>query len=126
MGTKLSAQRVGEIFRDCLSREGEDESSRVKAEGIMSVAEFHPGRLKSYKTEIASMLEDLPDEFKGSGGGGMSFLQACVDKRGVQWGEHIDMERLFQLGIAIGKVKSQFPRKLWASLPGGMPYYIIE
>ena len=59
-------------------------------------------------------------------GGGWSFLQACVDKNGNHWGEHSNMEELFCLGIAIGKVESLLPRDMWKVLPGGVPYYVIH
>ncbi len=73
------------------------------------------------------MLDELPDSFKKSGGGGMSFQNACVDKQGNQWTDfHQRMEQLFQLGIGIGKVELLMPREMWAMLPGGMPYYAIN
>jgi len=124
---KLNPERVNEIFLDCLFRNGEDTSNHVKAEGITSTVGFHSGRLDSHKAEIEALLNELPDEFKKSGGGGWSFLNACNDKHGNQWtGFHQRMEQLFQLGIAIGKVESQLPREMWSALPGGMPYYVIN
>lgn len=127
MDTVLSADRVSQIFLDCLYKDGEDTSSHVKAEGITSTVGFNPDRLNSHKAEIEAMLGELPDEFKKSGGGGMSFLNACNDKHGNQWtGLHRTMEQLFQLGIAIGKVECQLPREMWQALPGGMPYYVVN
>jgi len=68
----------------------------------------------------------LPEQFKGSAGGGWSFLNACDDKHGNQWTDlHLRMEQLFQLGIGIGKVKCLMPRAMWSALPGGMPYYAV-
>ncbi|NQT49448.1 hypothetical protein HQ571_02010 [Candidatus Kuenenbacteria bacterium] len=73
------------------------------------------------------MLAELPDEFKESGGGGMSFMNACYDRNGNQWtGMHKRMEELFQLGIGIKKAKCLMPRASWSALPGGMPYYAIS
>lgn len=127
MSTVLSAERVEEIFLDCLFRDGEDTSKHVKAEGINSNAGFHPGRLENHKAEIEVMLDELPDEFKLSEGGGWSFLNAFEDKHGNQWtGLHRRMEQLFLLGIAIGKVEYQLPRDMWSVLPGGMPYLVIN
>ena len=124
--TVLDPEKVNTIFMDCLFKEGEDTSKYVKAEGITMNVGFHPERLESHKAEIATMLEELPEDFKESGGGGMSFLNACKDKHGKQWtGLHQRMEQLFQLGIGVGKVKSLMPREMWGALPGGMPYYVV-
>ena len=126
MSAILDPQRVEAIFLDCLFQEGEDVSNRVEAEGMATVG-FHPGRLEGHKAEIEALLDELPDEFKQSGGGGMSFLNACMDRHGNQWtGLHQRMEQLFLLGIAIGKAKLLVPRRMWAVLPGGMPYYVIN
>ena len=123
--TVLDPERVNAIFMDCLFRDGEDTSKHIKAEGIVSV-EFHPERLQSHKAEIEAMLDELPDEFKKSGGGGWSFLNACNDKHGNQWtGLHQRMEQLFQLGVGINKVQYQMPREMWSVLPGGMPYLVV-
>ncbi|MDE2188262.1 MAG: hypothetical protein KGJ35_00830 [Patescibacteria group bacterium] len=123
---KLDSARVNEIFMDCMFKDDEDKSKFVRADGIVCNVGFHPGRLESHKNEIIAMLDELPDDFKEPGGGGMSFLNACNDKHGNQWtGMHRDMEQLFQLGIGIRKVKCLLPREMWGSLPGGMPYYVI-
>ncbi|MEK7645754.1 MAG: hypothetical protein AAB374_01460 [Patescibacteria group bacterium] len=125
--TTLNPEQVNAVFMDCLFKDGEDTSKHVKAEGITTTVGFHPERLESHKAEIEAMLDELPNEFKKSGGGGWSFLNACNDKHGNQWtGFHQRMEQLFQLGIGIGKVQSQLPREMWLALPGGMPYYIID
>lgn len=125
--SKLDPRRIQEIFLDCLFQDGEDTSGHVDAEGIQCVVGFHPGRLAKHKEEICALLDELPDEFKKSGGGGMSFLNACLDKHGVQWtGLHSRMEQLFQLGIGVGKVQCLLPRELWAALPGGMPYFVVN
>ena len=125
--TTLNPAQVNAVFMDCLFKDGEDTSKHVKAEGITTTVGFHPERLESHKAEIEAMLDELPNEFKKSGGGGWSFLNACNDKHGNQWtGFHQRMEQLFQLGIGIGKVQSQLPREMWLALPGGMPYYIID
>lgn len=123
----LSSERVEEIFLDCLLKDGEDTNGSVKAEGITTNVGFHHDRLNSHKAEIEGMLDELPDEFKKSAGGSMSFLNACMDSHGNQWtGLHQRMEQLFLLGMAIGKVEAVLPREMWQMLPGGMPYYIIN
>ena len=123
----LDPQTVTEIFTDCLFRDGEDTSGAVTAEGIMINAGFHPGRLAAHDHEIAELLDDLPDQFKTStGGGGWSFLNACTDRRGDLWtGMHATVEQLMLLGLAAGRVSCPMPRELWSALPGGMPYYTV-
>ncbi|MBI3251383.1 MAG: hypothetical protein HYZ62_00555 [Candidatus Andersenbacteria bacterium] len=124
--TRLDPKRVETIFMDCLFNEGEDTRTHIRAEGVTTTVGFHPGRLESHRVEIGAMLDELPDGFKASQGGGQSFLQACEDRHGHQWtGFHQRMEQLFQLGIAIGKVKLKVPRQHWHTLPGGMPYYVV-
>ncbi len=125
--TKLSADRLDSVFRDCLFREDEDHSDSVPAPGIQCPVGFHPGRLASHRGEISEMLAELPDQFRRSGGGGWSFLNACVDRSGEQWtGLHQRMEQLFQLGEATGLVKCLLPREAWSVLPGGLPYYSVD
>lgn len=126
-GTPLNPKHVTEVFLDCLFKEGEETSNFIEAEGIQLTVGFHPERLRSHTAEIEAMLAELPDEFKRSGGGGMSFLYACYDRHGNLWtGMHQTMEQLFLLGIGIGKVNCLLPRPLWSALPGGMPYYVVN
>ncbi len=75
---------------------------------------------------MREFLLALPDSFQASGGGGMSFLNACMDRNGVQWGEHRDIEQLFCLGTALKLCSLCLPRDMWDALPGGMPYYVVK
>jgi len=126
----ISAERIQEIFFKCLLTEKEiDENGKplievVKVEGIINSFGFHPERVEKHKDEIISFLEELPDSFKSSIGGGWSFLHAYMDKDGNHWGEHQNIEQLFSLGIAIGKAKFLMPRELWKIMPGGVPYIV--
>lgn len=121
----ISAEDVDGVFEDCLwANDCDGEPVHVKGIGM---ATFCSDRLARHRDQIVAMLDGLPDSFKASGGGGMSFLNACEDANGVQWtGLHRTMERLFLLGIGIGRVVSLMPRELWPALPGGMPYYRVE
>ena len=122
---KLTSENVSEVFMDCLFRDGEDTDNHVKAEGITATVGFHPDRIETHKEDVAAMLACLPDEFQSKKSGGWSFLNACNDKYGRQWGEHQNMEQLFQLGIALGLAKWLMPREMWAMCPGGMPYVAV-
>ena len=122
----INADRVNDVFRDCLFNKGEDTTGYKVADGITSKVGFHPERIEDHRIEIEKMLEQLPDEFQASMGGGHSFLNACNDKNGNQWTRlHQRMEQLFQLGIGIDKVKCLMTREMWSILPGGMPYYVV-
>ncbi len=126
MTAVLSSRRVHEIFTACLFRDGEDTSNAVEAEGITMNVGFNPTRLDEHKAEIGAMLKELPEEFQATGGGGWSFLNACMDKHGNHWAEHPTMQELFLLGLATGKVECQMSREMWAAMPGGMPYYVVK
>jgi hypothetical protein len=127
MSAILNSEKVEAIFMDCLFKDGEDTSNHVRVEGIMSTVGFNPERLEIHRADIEAMLNELPDQFKKSGGGGWSFLNACDDKYGNQWtGFHQHMDQLFQLGVGLDKVQCQLPREMWSVLPGGMPYYVIN
>lgn len=123
---KLSAENVNSVFMNCLFKEGDDTSVYKVVEGVVIKAGFHPERLKEAEESIFDMLNDLPDEFKKGGGGGMSFLNMCNDKHGNQWAEHQTMDKLVCLGIAVGKMSFLMPREMWKVLPGGMPYVLID
>lgn len=125
MAEILNADRVRELFLGCLFKEGEDTTNHVKVEGVMQNIGFHPDRVKAASEEIGKMLMELPDDFMKSKGGGMSFLQACMDKHGNHWAEHQTMDQLFSLGQAVGKCEYPFPRNMWKILPGGMPYIAV-
>jgi hypothetical protein len=127
MTTRLTSQKVNTIFDDCLFKEGEDSQTYIQAEGIVQTVRFHPERLKSHRAQIEALLLELPEGFQRSTGGGMSFLNACLDRHGDQWTDfQQEMEQLFLLGIAIGKAKCQTSRDLWKYMPGGVPYYVVE
>ncbi|MGL6198716.1 MAG: hypothetical protein ACRC3H_07260 [Lachnospiraceae bacterium] len=119
---KLDPNAVNKLFDDCC----QDDKSALKCEGIMSIAYFDKSKLEANEVEIYAMLNELPIEFFRDSGGGYSFLAACNDKYGNQWtGLHSVMEKLFLLGMGIGKVQCLLPKEVWTALPGGMPYYVI-
>jgi hypothetical protein len=117
----LTPDHVYRIFQECQTDTG------IEIRGIVNAAIFNPAAIASHQDEIRDLVAELPDEFRRSGGGGWSFLNACFDRHGQQWtGEHRTMEMLFMLGIAAGVVTEQLPRELWVQLPGGMPYYCVD
>jgi hypothetical protein len=112
------------VFTECLQGDEPNEDA-VAVDAIMETVLFDNRKVREHAQDIVDLLLQLPNEFRMSGGGGWSFLQACMDRQGHQWGEHQDMARLFALGMAAGFVYCQMPRSMWDKLPGGMPYYII-
>lgn len=123
----LTADNVEEIFLDCLFKEKETKDNPVLVEGIANKFGFHLGRVENHKDEIYSMLKQLPKSFQKDSGGGMSFLEACTDKDGNLWtGLQPIVEQLVVLGIAIKKVSYCLPKDFWKTLPGGVPYFVVE
>lgn len=129
---ELSSKRVHAIMSDCLFRneelptDGSVPPGAVVAEAVMLRCGMHPERLEGHRSEVEAMLNDLPDAFMENSGGGMSFLNACMDKRGRQWGEHACIDALVALGLGLGVVSFCLPRNLWSMLPGGMPYFVVH
>ena len=128
----IDTRELDEVMSDCLLGKHEvvdnapkDGIEIVKVEGIMNTFGLHRERLESHREEVAAMLAQLPDTSHAKSGGGMSFLNACVDRDGVQWGEHRNMEVLFVLGVGLGLAKWCLPRSMWSALPGGMPYVVV-
>ena len=124
---QLTSGKVSEIFKNCLFKDkeiidGKPIVTPLVGKGVINDFGFHPERLTSYKAEILNMLKQLPDSFMKSKGGGMSFLNACMTKDDIQWGEHRNIEQLFALGEALKIVSYPMPKDMWHILPGGMPY----
>lgn len=128
----ISSERVREIFGDCLFRDEEVVDGKPigevrVADGVMNTMGFHAGRIDGYKSEVRSMLDDLPEQFHEKSGGGWSFLNACSTKDGTLWtGEHRVVDQLFCLGLALGMVAYNAPRAMWKMLPGGMPFIVVK
>jgi hypothetical protein len=125
---ELTSSNVDTVLEDCLFDHKPSDAEKISspsADGIMATFHFDPKKLSIHKEDICSMLAELPDAFQQDGGGGMSFLNACITRSGNQWGEHRSIDLLFMLGMAIGKVKCCFSREMWNTLPGGMPYYVV-
>ena len=124
----LSAQRVSEVFEACLAH-GSESHPTLTVQGIVHTAHFAEIELHDHRAEIGGMLAQLPTEFQPhieGGGGGWSFLQACMDRDGRQWtGFHLVMEKLVLLGLGTGQVTFCMPREMWEVLPGGMPYFAV-
>lgn len=128
----IDANRIEEILKDCFFTKEEVEAANgepkniVEAEGLFGKLGLNSDRVGKYKEEIKGMLSELPDSFMAGKGGGMSFLNMCLDKNGTQWGEQQNVDELFILGNACGFAKYTMPKDMWSVLPGGMPYVVID
>jgi hypothetical protein len=136
----LTADLVEKVYAACLYSDEETAGwdgtaetlpeGTIITDGILNQTGFHPGRIEENREVIWDMLAELPLNFRPTiegGGGGWSFLNACMREDGEQWtGLHQTQDRLFQLGMAIGAVKYALPRAMWAALPGGMPYLTVS
>jgi hypothetical protein len=125
---KLDAKRVWKIFEECLAKSCEPATLGTSAQGIAKEpVVFNSARLAAHKAEICGMFDELPANFTKNGGGGWSFLNACMDKHGRHWAEQITVAQLLALGIAVGKAEFLMPsRDMWKIMPGGMPYFVVN
>ncbi len=125
---KLTADNVKKTARYCYLKPRTEARSIevVEVEGLASRFLFHRGRLAERTADIVEMLGQLNENFHEAGGNGWTFLNACVDREGNRWGEHVDVELLVCLGIAIGQAEWIFPREMWYCLPGGLPYFRVK
>ena len=103
---------------------GDKPENALMIEGICNMYGFNPDRLRRFKNEIKGFLAELPLSFRDTTGD--SFLNACVDKDGNQWGRHFNAECLMCIGMGLGYVTCLFPRKQWEHLYGGMPFYQVH
>lgn len=127
----LSSEDVEQTIMHCLYEpeevlDGKTPADAIMVEGVVRKFALHPGRVEESRQKIVEMLEQLPDSFMVSKGGGMSFLNMCVDRDGNQWGAHRSMEALIVLGIAVKRVAYCAPREMWQALPGGVPYIVVN
>lgn len=128
--TKLTTEAVETIFKHVLFKDDEapNESppeDAVKVEGLVNQYAFHPSRLTAAKSDIDGLLSELPAQFHRGKGGGWSFLNACMNNDGDQWGEHRDIERLICLGIGVGSA-SWLMKDMAEVMPGGVPYLEVH
>lgn len=122
----IDPNKVEAAYKNSLI-DGEAMEYATVVEGVLFKHAFFQPRLNQHREQVVLWLAELPSEFHADGGGGWSFLNACNTKDGEQWtGLHLRMDQLFAMGQALGLVKLQLPREMWAILPGGMPYYGID
>ena len=99
---RLTAQMVSDCVKDCLFNDDEVEDGQpkikedlVEVKGVVTHFGFNKHRVEANAEKISYMLSRLPDDFHSTKGGGQSFLNACTDRDGNQWGEHRNIDELF-------------------------------
>lgn len=122
---ELTAENVDTLMRETLA-ERADSPGTVLGEGVRGKAAFDAARIEARRTDVRTMLDQLPAEFGEKTGGGWPFLNACVRRDGTQWGEHRSIDHLVMMGSALGLVSFVMPREMWPALAGGMPYFVIR
>jgi hypothetical protein len=122
---QLTNENVINIATDCMPEQQSDQITM--GQGIIMDIAYLNDKLEKHKKDIQSMLKQLPSQFMLKEGGGWSFLNACLNKDGIQWtGDHSTIELLITLGNAIQCVEFQFPKTMWHVLPGGVPYFAVK
>jgi len=133
---RLTAENVHATIKECLPKsisaadrekleKGEAVDGITLVKGVVGGFAFVTSKLEAKRADIESMLKELPPEFMKSGGGGYSFLNACMTKDGEHWGEQPTVGELVCLGLGLKLVEFVMPREMWSALPGGMPYFVV-
>lgn len=134
---KLTCGNISDIIKHALPQSLTDEQKKIVldggdlpgfilGEGVRGRFLFVKNKLEEKRVDVIEMLKELPKQFRKSGGGGWSFLNACMTESGEHWGEHRNIDELICIGHALGLVEFQVPREMWAALPGGMPYFSVD
>lgn len=128
---ELTPQNVQKVFFACLFNDdeiipGKTPDNAVLVEGITHKIGFHRERLESHKKEIKEFLSKLPESFFVDRGDGMSFLGLPYLPNGNLWGDHQSAQELMLMGIGSKLMKYCAPKEMWSSLPGGVPYVVIN
>ncbi|MGD0284437.1 MAG: hypothetical protein ABSB12_02500 [Candidatus Saccharimonadales bacterium] len=102
----LTQPHVAEIFEDCLYRDETGESQYNMVVGILKQTKFDPGKLAFHRQAIVDLLAGLPADFHQGRKHGANMRKATVNKFGFRWTDSIDdVDKLIQLGVAIGRVR---------------------
>lgn len=122
---QLTHHNVEAVFKDCLTNTTNQD--RLVVNGVLIGAAFDKAKIEDHREDIKQMLSQLPTEFHRPGGGGWTFLNACITKSGKHWTDyHRTVDMLVCLGKAINVLHFLLQRDLWKALPGGMPYFYVQ
>ena len=126
----ISAQRLREIFNDCLlGNTNPTTEAVILINGVNGTFGLDPEKVDIHLDEIKEMLDQLPSQFREAsegGSDGYSFMALPFDSTGAQWGEQINANELMVLGLATGYMQYLFSAEFWSALPGSVPYVLIH
>ncbi len=118
--TGIDPRQVVEVKASC-------RGDGVTVDGIMREYHFSPSALEEFRETVVGWINQLPDEFLESKGGGWSFLNLCTTKDGALWtGMQSTMEDLVAISKGLGLADYLFPRDVWEVLPGAVPYVVFR
>jgi hypothetical protein len=124
---ELTAQNVESTLMACLYTTGEDQSQAQEIKAVKFWGKFNPVRVAEQRASILAMLSQLPEQFRSTHiAGGSSFLLACERHDGVHWGEHVHVDYLIALGLAVNAVELLIPREHWGQLAMGVPPFCVK
>lgn len=121
----LTDSNVKQLFQKCLYRQASPSQANkyIKVEGVANEFVFDKEMLNAQRHNIEALLSFLPKTFRE----GCSFWDMYLTNNGRQWtNSPKTMESLLALAIGIGKASYPQPKSIWWSLPGGMPYVVIN
>ena len=92
--------------------------------------EFNSLQLEKSRKQIEGLIGQLPVAYRfllRKCGKDFNFLEAAYRRIPYPyWRLVVGMKMVYMLGMGIGRVKEIAPREFWDTLPGGVPYYIVE
>lgn len=119
---KLTSNAVTELFLACCFKSGEMYENAIEEEGVTIRIGFKKASLEEHKSKILELLDQVPGEFRTTGGGGWTLMNFCFDVQEMKWGELLEAQELMLLGMAIGRVVYLNARADWPVQPMGLPY----
>ena len=128
-----TASKVNAILLSCLyndselPKDGSAPKDAVIVKGVVGQFGFNPERLEAARSKVEDIIKEVvADEFLEGKGGGMSFLQLCMDREGQQWAEHRTLDEFCCLAQGLKLASFPLSREFWAVLPGGVPYVVFK
>ena len=109
---------------------GDDGIGEVEVRGIDGIRRFHSDYLEENRKNIGDLLGrmQVPGRWLSKVyGKDFNFLEVAKQSPPyLYWELVVSMKMGYMLGLAIGRVREVAPREFWDTLPGGMPYYVVD
>ena len=102
----------------------------VEVRGIDGTRRFYSAELEESRKVIGDLLDRLPavaQYVSGEYGKDFNFQAVAMQQPAYPcWALVVAMKMVYTLGMAIGRVREIADREFWETLPGGLPYYVVE